>query len=126
MNPPGESEADDEDSDGSTDSVDSDIEDDEDVGDEDTFNGSRGNSAGIAGKPRQYNQGPVPTALVDEVRGITDAFHQTLKLTAEKYNRPLHQILRLANLGDSIQAKQSPNPFNGYARKQALAGLPKR
>ncbi|KAF9509295.1 hypothetical protein BS47DRAFT_1365344 [Hydnum rufescens UP504] len=79
------------------------------------------------GQPHQpqYNRGPFPTALVDGVHGVTEAFHHTLGAMAKKYNCPLHQVLWLANLGDSFHSKWLPNLFNGYSRKQKLAGLPK-
>ncbi|KAF9506373.1 hypothetical protein BS47DRAFT_1367435 [Hydnum rufescens UP504] len=87
----------------------SDIEDDDDI--DDTQLSSDGE-----GQPHQpqYNRGPFPTALVDEVHGVTEAFHHTLEAMAKKYNCPLHQVLRLANLGDSFHSMQLPNPFNGY------------
>ncbi|KAF9503127.1 hypothetical protein BS47DRAFT_1369773 [Hydnum rufescens UP504] len=42
-----------------------------------------------------------------------------------KSNRPLHQLQCLANLSTVIPLRQSPNPFNGYARKRKMDGLPK-
>ncbi|KAF9514839.1 hypothetical protein BS47DRAFT_1392104 [Hydnum rufescens UP504] len=98
----------------------SDIEDDDDINDTQL-------SSDGEGQPHQpqYNRGPFPTALVDEVHGVTEAFHHTLEAMAKKYNCPLHQVLRLANLGDSFHSKRLPNPFNGYSRKRKLAGLPK-
>ncbi|KAF9502820.1 hypothetical protein BS47DRAFT_1403066 [Hydnum rufescens UP504] len=47
------------------------------------------------GQPHQpqYNRGPFPTALVDEVHGVTEAFHHTLEAMAKKYNCLLHQVL---------------------------------
>ncbi|KAF9504583.1 hypothetical protein BS47DRAFT_1368691 [Hydnum rufescens UP504] len=97
----------------------SDIEDDDDI--DDTRLSSDGE-----GQPHQpqYNRGPFPTALVDEVHGVTEAFHHTLEAMAKKYNRPLHQVLRLANLGDSFHSKRLPNPFNGYSRKRNLLVFP--
>jgi hypothetical protein len=75
---------------------------------------------------KQYQRGPLPRELVDEVRAISDAFERTLAETAQKYNRPLHTIRRLANLEGTICPTRSPNPFNGYARKRKLDGLPQR
>ncbi|KAF9514361.1 hypothetical protein BS47DRAFT_1361742 [Hydnum rufescens UP504] len=68
----------------------------------------------LEGQPHQpqYNRGPFPTALVDEVHGVTEAFHHTLEAMAKKYNHSLHQVLQLANLGDSFHSKWLPNPFN--------------
>ncbi|KAF9520808.1 hypothetical protein BS47DRAFT_1357203 [Hydnum rufescens UP504] len=64
----------------------SDIKDNDDI--DDTQLSSDGE-----GQPHQpqYNRGPFPTALVDEVHGVTEAFHHTLEAMAKKYNCLLHQ-----------------------------------
>ena len=72
---------------------------------------------------KQYQRGPLPCELVDKVQAITDAFECTLAKTAKKYNCPLHTVCCLANI-EGIHSTHSPNPFNGYAQKCKLAGLP--
>ncbi|KAF9505278.1 hypothetical protein BS47DRAFT_1368180 [Hydnum rufescens UP504] len=66
----------------------SDIEDDNDIADTQL-------SSDGEGQPHQpqYNRGLFPTALVDEVHGVTEAFHHTLEAMAKKYNHLLHQKL---------------------------------
>ena len=66
-----------------------------DIEDEDDIDDTRASSEDREGLPHspQYNRGPFPTALVDEVRGVTEAFRCTLEAMAKKYNRLLHQVL---------------------------------
>ena len=75
---------------------------------------------------RSYNRGPIPNDLRDSVTALCEAFNNALQELADKSNRPLHQVQRLANLSTVVPLRRSPNPFNGYARKRKIDGLPKR
>ncbi|KAF9504619.1 hypothetical protein BS47DRAFT_1401227 [Hydnum rufescens UP504] len=72
-----------------------------------------------------YNGGPIPNDLRDSVATLCKAFNDALQALADKSNRPLHQLQRLANLSTVIPLRRSPNPFNGYARKRKMDRLPK-
>ncbi|KAF9509900.1 hypothetical protein BS47DRAFT_1396432 [Hydnum rufescens UP504] len=72
-----------------------------------------------------YNGGPIPNDLHDSVATLCKAFNDALQALADKSNCPLHQLQHLANLSMVIPLRRSPNPFNGYARKRKMDGLPK-
>ncbi|KAF9505127.1 hypothetical protein BS47DRAFT_1400683 [Hydnum rufescens UP504] len=102
----------------------SDIDDDADCNWEDDETDA--NCADAPKPPREpYNGGPIPNDLRDSVATLCKAFNDALQALADKSNRPLHQLQRLANLSTVIPLRRSPNPFNGYARKRKMDGLPK-
>ena len=102
--------------------LDDDFNDEEEDGD--TLHESQAGSANNNPHGKQYKTGPLPVELLEEVQAITDDFNQTLVVMAEKYNCPLATVHHLANLEGTLHAKCLPNPFNGYAHKCKLAGLP--
>ena len=105
----------------------SDIEDGkDDWDDEDSADETRMNGTDKDAPPRKpYERGPIPNDLRDSVAELCKAFNDTLQELADKSNRPLHQVQRLANLNTVVPLRRSPNAFNGYARKRKIDGLPK-
>ncbi|KAF9504808.1 hypothetical protein BS47DRAFT_1368534 [Hydnum rufescens UP504] len=97
--------------------ADTDLDDDfdEEEEDDDILHESQAGSADNNPRMKQYKTGPLPVELLEEVWAITDAFDCTLVVTAEKYNRLLATVHRLANLEGTIHAKHLPNPFNGLS-----------
>lgn len=106
--------------------VDSSELDDEDTADEDDPKINSPTRPGMTLPKKSYATGPLPLELANEVCGLTNAFNDALANVARKYNRPLHQVERLANLNSTLKVKRSANPFNGYARKRKKEGLPTR
>ena len=106
----------------------SDIEDEKDDWvDEDSSDETHANRMDEDAQQRKpYSRGPIPNDLRNSVAELCKAFNDALQELADKSNRPLHQVQRLANLSTVVSSRRLPNPFNGYARKQKLDGLPQR
>ncbi|KAF9504496.1 hypothetical protein BS47DRAFT_1368742 [Hydnum rufescens UP504] len=112
------------DDDGSGNDGDSSELDDDENTDEDVHQDNTATSPGAKTQGKSYVTGPLPIELANEVKGLTQAFTDALAKLAEKHNRPLHQVERLANLTSTLKAKCASNPFNGYAWKRKKEGLP--